>query len=159
MSDEKINQLRGELHGSYERLAESLIGLRRVVAEYGAPRERYETTISPNSQVTADGSGNATVSLGPPVQGRCWYVERITKHASAGTPTLAVLVGPQGVTDASYRRDFSAASADDVADEVKPIYVGPGEYLVLQWAGASASAVLSAGLQIRVHVVGSPAQL
>lgn len=130
--------------------------LKRFLSEHASPSELYETTNHVPAVSTAPASGTITFDCGSPVTGKVWYVEWISKHCSAGTATLSVFIGPKGMTDTAYRRDFSPASADDIATENPAIYVGPGEYLTLQWAGATAAAILSASLQIRVHRLGQP---
>lgn len=144
---------------SLQRLSvEDLRLLSRFLAQHLTPRGSYVTTIARFSQITSDGSGNGTDSLVGPVAGTYWKVQRISKHCSAGTPSLGVFVGPFKNTDPSNRRDFSAAvNADEIADETNPLYVGPGEWLTFQWAGATAStAVLVAACQIEVHKLGEP---
>ncbi len=81
-------------------------------------------------------------------------MQRISYHASAGTPTVGIFVGPQGITDPAYRRDSSPALQDNIADEIQPIYVGPGEYLVVQYLGATAAATCSTAYQIKISRIG-----
>lgn len=130
--------------------------LARLAAALATPHERYERRRRYQVVITADGSGNGTMSLGPPPAGNAWYIERISSNASAGTPSIGIFVGPQNETSVSFRMDFSPAAADNIADQSQPIYVGPGEYLTIQWTGATASAVLSACVQVCVYRVGLP---
>lgn len=131
--------------------------LMRYLAQHSSPAELYETTIGATSVVTVGAAATTAVhSIGPPPQGMCWYVEVVNKHASTGTAVLKILVGPKDNTDDSFRRDFSTASADDVASENPAIYVGPSEFLVAAWSSASNNAVLTVSYQIRVHRFGQP---
>lgn len=145
----------GETLGPKLDNLQSLFG--RFLAQHAAPSEVYETTISESSVVTVGAAATTAVhSIGPPPQGFCWYVEVINKHASTGTAVLKILVGPKDNTNDRFRRDFSPASADDVAMESPPIFVAPSEFLVASWSSASNNAVLTCSYQIRVHRFGQP---
>lgn len=133
----------------------------RILLAMSTPIERYVQTV-PRMLVGVIPGGATTLvnSLGPPVMGTVWKVERISKHATAGTPQLDILVGPESLLsqpDDAYRRDYSPASQDDQADEFNPIYVSTSDYLVCSWSAATAASTVSAAFQIGVYRVGIPA--
>lgn len=107
-----------------------------------------------------DSTGAFAGSLGPVPEGYCWYVERLTCQsntavASGPTTTLEIFVstditGPTS-PDKTGRQDMTLLPANDVSDQNSPIYVGPGMFLVAQWAGLTTGNRVRLTTQIRVH--------
>src|SRR5690349_12564914 len=95
----------------------------RLFRAWSTPTEIFERRFGKQCGTTADANGNKVVSYPGPPAGRVWYIERLSKHASAGTPSLGLFVGPIDQTSEVYRQDFSRASADEVSDQTNPIYV------------------------------------
>jgi hypothetical protein len=134
--------------------------LNRYLREYLAPQGANEDIVSMQAVVdSAAGTAADKVSLGPPRTGTQWYVQRASSEATAGTPTFSLFVGPKDNTDGTYRRDFAAAALVAQRDYFREIYVGPGEYLVVAWGGATGASRLKAGLQVRVRRIDAPGQL
>ena len=99
----------------------------------------------------ANASGVATTFYGPVPEGYAWYVERLSTHAPTTNTACSIFVSAEASTsDPGFRADFTAV-ADDIADEVNPIYLPAGYYLVVRWTGATSGDTCTASAQIAVH--------
>jgi hypothetical protein len=122
--------------------------------------QRVGDTIGP---LTANASGIAQGFLGPVAEGYCWYVERMTiwstNTATTGLKCEIFVVRNQqlapGFTatagDRQGRQDLSLAAGNDVSDEVNPLFVGAGYYLVAFWSGFTVGDTVELTSQIAVH--------
>lgn len=85
-------------------------------------------------------AGRLVASLGPaPAAG--WLIPRMSVKASTVPVTLEVYTAPTGAPPAGDVPVTVSLSGDgDEYDANQPIYVAPGEYLVLAWLTGSGSA-------------------
>jgi hypothetical protein len=105
----------------------------------------------------ASSGGTFSDALGPVPLGYCWYVERWSAYSnsSGSTLTLELYVasdkaGPVS-PDKTGRVDQTTSPKNAVGNLAAPIYVGPGNYLVAQWAGFTQNDLVRLSTQIRVH--------
>jgi hypothetical protein len=116
---------------------------------------------------TANASGLAQGFLGPVPPGYCWYVERMTtwSNSTATNCELEIFAqadsqAPAGfsatVGDRTNRQDLSVVAGDDVSDNIAPIYIGEGYYLVAIWTGLNSGDLATLSTQIAVHQITLP---
>jgi len=99
--------------------------------------------------------------LGPVPTGYCWYVERVTSRgSSSGTPSCEIAVAVADRLPAAWdrvgRQDWTGAANNDVGDQVQPIYVGPGFFLIAYWSAANQGDQFTLSTQISVHELAVP---
>lgn len=105
--------------------------------------------------VTAAGA-SAQVAYGPCPAGVEWYFERVSVFSNtAGTPTAELYVLSAPALDPAgsrmSRADYTPNGKNDVLDEVNPMYVPEGYFLVVVWpSGLSANDICSASAQVAV---------
>jgi hypothetical protein len=107
---------------------------------------------------TAQSNGIAIGAYGPCPEGFCWYFERLSTYSNtSGTPILEVYVvtapNPAASTTGlrSRRLDYTPQGKNDLMDEVNPIYVQPGYWLLAVWSTLTSGDLCTLSCQLRVH--------
>ncbi len=106
--------------------------------------------------------GTAAGHIGPCPEGFVWYVERLTCFQSgAGVSSNALLevyvlpVDSSGTLDASKqgRQDIAVGTdvRNDVSDQLSPVTVPPGYFLVAKWSGLTSADRVTLSSQIQVR--------
>ena len=143
------------VNGTLEKLERALAHL---AAAQATPREAFVQQRYLKAAAVCDTLGDATISVGPPVDGTYWRIRRISKYASAGSPSLQVNVGPKDNTDPAFQVDWSDNTTSQLqSDELSPIYVPQSDFIVVIYAGASASASVVSNILVDVYRAGVPA--
>lgn len=127
---------------------------RRGVLESTRPDQYIGATVASD--------GTATGYIGPCPEGFEWYVERMTcaqsgAGVSATTALLEIYVqqsqNAPGDASKQGRQDIAVgtAVANDVSDNLSPIVVPPGMFLVAYWTGLTSGDLVKLSTQIQVR--------
>lgn len=105
--------------------------------------------LEPQSSKESGGTGIITCFFSFVPNGLFWAVDRISVKSDSATPTTCTVYVGQ-IAD-EYIMDQTNAGNLNIADETSPIYVPPGQQLIIQWTGASVGAVGKATVQYQVR--------
>lgn len=112
---------------------------------------------------TANAAGIAQDFVGPVSAGQFWLVERVSPTSnSTGSPSFSLFVQPTNLANPNYtaatsatgvpgRMDFTPTGTNDVLDEVNPVFVPQGWYVVGVWLGCTQGDLCAASLQYSIY--------
>jgi hypothetical protein len=123
-------------------------GARRIVV---VPQQRFSSTISGvtltggQAQTIVNGSGKATISVGPQGLGVVWYPSSViisTSTGAADTSTAACYIGSIAAQNLQGGQSY-AGGGDTIGISVTSM--APGQLLIVEWTGAvpGATAVMN----------------
>jgi hypothetical protein len=117
----------------------------------GGVSYQAQLVVDRQSVPVAGPPGETTLQLpSSPSDGYGYLVERISVTASNGTPVARVYVGS---ASAQNEMDFTAAGAEDVADENSPIYVPSGSTLTVVWTGGGMTNQVVCTMRVQYAVI------
>lgn len=103
---------------------------------------------------TADGSGNASITVGPTIAHTRWKLERYSVKATGVTGGIVSFTLYRGATAGGQVIDSTPYQGQGNTSDGNNVDLYPGEYVTGVWSGASPGSACSFTIQGQQYVKG-----